>query len=364
MISNKELIEIYNLSIKDFSKNEKSIIWKKMHHDKVFNNENNLINFRKNQILSEGTDDSKNISSTNKFKMIELLEDFDGVFLKKNLPVKNIGNCESTFNFLGFYFDYGIFHHLKWFNEISEIVLKKTKTICEIGGGYGSLARIILNNCSSKYILIDLPETNLLSSFYLKEHFPEKKFYLYKNYLENPSLSNLEDYDIFILPPWCNIDESIKIDFFINARSMQEMDKNIIKKYFNLIQRNVSNNGFFLNINRYYKLVDKEYICMHEYPYDNKWDVIISKPSHRQHHVHFLLTQRKNENFKNNIKNEIKKIKTIHDKKRKKRSWEEKFKISEIKSLTYTISKKILLLLFSEKTLKRIAVILNGMTKS
>ena len=85
MTSNKELLEIYNLSLKDFSKNEKSIIWKRMHNGKVFDNENNLINFRKNQILSEGTDDSQNVPSTNKLKMIELLEYLNYVRLWNHL---------------------------------------------------------------------------------------------------------------------------------------------------------------------------------------------------------------------------------------------------------------------------------------
>ena len=79
---------------------------------------------------------------------------------------------------------------------------------------------------------MDLPEANLLSSFYLKEHFPNKKFYLYNNYLEDPLLKNLDNFDIYILPPWCKFEKSLKIDCFINARSMQEMNMNIIKKYF------------------------------------------------------------------------------------------------------------------------------------
>ena len=163
----------------------------------------------------------------NKLDMMELLELFDLEFLKKNLPTKNVGNCNFSINFLGFYFDYGIIHHLKFFEEISKIIFKKSKVICEIGGGFGSLARIIIDNHETKYILMDLPEANLLSSFYLKEHFPKKKFYLYNNYLEDPLLKNLDNFDIYILPPWCKFEKSLKIDCFINTRSMMEMNKNI-----------------------------------------------------------------------------------------------------------------------------------------
>ena len=37
-----------------------------------------------------------------------------------------------------------------------------------IGGGFGSLARIIINDKKCKYFLIDLPEANLMSNYYLQ----------------------------------------------------------------------------------------------------------------------------------------------------------------------------------------------------
>ena len=360
---NKKLIEIYNLSQKDFPKyqNQKSVIWEDVLNGKNFEDENNLINFRKNRKLSEGVDDAINLQNT--IGIIEKLELFDPEFLKKNLPIKNVGNSNMTKNLIGFYFDYGIIHHLKWFEDISKIIPKNLKVICEIGGGYGSLSRVILNNFESKYIMIDLPEMNLLSAFYLKEHFPNKNFYLYDDYLKDPSSKNIDNFDIFILPPWCVFNKNLKIDFFINARSMMEMNMEIVKKYFDLIHRHVSDEGFFLNINRYEKIVNNKKICIHEYPYDNNWDVIISKQSFLQEHIHFLLTQRKSKNFKNNIKDEIKKIKFIHDNTNAlytKGSFLLKI-IDKSKQKIYIIIKKILLLFF-KKNLKKIAKILYGMS--
>ena len=61
-----------------------------------------------------------------------------------------------------------------------------------------------------------------MSAYYLKEFFPDKNFYLFDDYKKNKYfLSSLEfeKSDIIILPPNCNIDKKIKIDFFINARS-------------------------------------------------------------------------------------------------------------------------------------------------
>ena len=48
--------------------------------------------------------------------------------------------------------------------------------MCEIGGGFGSFSELFIKNHNTKLISIDLPEANLLSSYYLKETFPEKKF--------------------------------------------------------------------------------------------------------------------------------------------------------------------------------------------
>ena len=113
MISNKKLLEIYNLTQKDFFKHQdqKSIHWQKYFNSKKFEDENNLINFRKNQVLSVGLDDAMNLQ--NNLNLMEALNFFDHEFLKKNLPTKNIGNSNFSRNFLGFYFDYGIIHHLK-----------------------------------------------------------------------------------------------------------------------------------------------------------------------------------------------------------------------------------------------------------
>ena len=62
--------------------------------------------------------------------------------------------------------------------SIEKEIFKETKliNICEIGGGYGSFAELFIKNYNSKILLIDLPEANLMTSYYLHKSFPEKKF--------------------------------------------------------------------------------------------------------------------------------------------------------------------------------------------
>ena len=156
-------------------------------------------------------------------------------------------------------------------------------------------------------------------------------------------------------------EKSIKIDFFINTRSMMEMNKEIIKKYFNLIESHISVNGFFLNINRYEKSTVGEKILLHEYPYDNNWDVIISKPSYLQAGIHFLLTQRKFENLARNIGDELNKIKIIYMNFPKKKYLILMSLKSNIIKTIYKIIKIFLLFTLKKKKIKKIAKILNGM---
>ena len=149
-----------------------------------------------------------------------------------------------------------------------------------------------------------------MSTYYLKELYPQKKFYLFDDYKKNEFLSKLDfdEYDIIILPPNCNIDKKIKIDFFINTRSMMEMNFDVIKSYFDFIHQYLIDDGYFLNINRYEKTSVGYPIRISEYPYDTNWKVIISEPSFNQNWIHFLLTQRSFKIDEINILEELNKI--------------------------------------------------------
>ena len=165
----------------------------------------------------------------------------------------------------------------------------------EIGGGYGSLARMILSNNKCKYILIDLPEANILSSYYLDQHFSphgKKIFHFCDLNKDILSIEDIHDFDIIIIPPHVRFHENLKIDLFINSRSMMEMTKSVINEYFELIHNHIHEMGYFLNINRYIKTTVGEKIMISRYPYDENWKIEISEKAFLQDHIHFLLTKR------------------------------------------------------------------------
>lgn len=350
------LIEVYKKTKEDekFFINSQSKHWESHYKgkDKFYNLEN-LINFRKNQVLSHGLDDAMNLQ--NSFNLLEALKYFDNDFLKKNLPKKNVGNCEYSTNFLGYWFDYGIIHHLKWYEKINKYI-QNNFFILEIGGGFGSFARIILNNKNVKYFLIDLPEANLMTNFYLESHFPEKKIFNYSDFKEKKLEEVLNNYDIFILPPKTLENKNIKFDFIINARSFQEMNKKVIKEYFELIHTKIKRDGYFLNINRYSKFIENENIKIEDYPYDNFWNVEISEKGFLQEHLQLILTKRQDD--KGNIVSELLKLKRLN------MEWKSpKYEILQsiknfLKRIIYFTLKTILTFFISKKLLKKMSIVL------
>ena len=355
------LIDVYRKTKEDeklFISNQ-SIHWDNYYKEnKKFYNLDNLINFRKNQILSEGLDDAINLQ--NSFDLLEALKNFDGNFLRKHLPEKNVGNCHYSLNILGYWFDYGMIHSLKWYEEIEKYI-KNDSVILEIGGGFGSLARIIINDKKCKYFLIDLPEANLISNYYLQNYFPEKKIFNYSDYKDKLLEDVIQNFDIFILPPGTLDKQNIKFDFIINSRSFMEMNKKIIKEYFNLIQSKVKSDGYFLNINRYLKSTVGEDIKFDEYPYDNLWNVEISKKSFLQDHMHFLLVQRQiNEG---NIKNELLKLKNSNKKYKSPIFGGLRLIKRYIKRFVWLTVKTILINLIPKKFLKKLGKVIYNISE-
>ena len=151
-------------------------------------------------------------------------------FFTNNKNIKEL-NTPKYGNHHGGYIQNSTFvTHTSFYHEIYGSILanflhdKSNPIIAEIGGGFGSLTRIIMLDQKIKYFIIDLPETIALSTFFLNQNFPEKKILTYNNIKNNKLIvDDIANYDIIMIPPWVNF-ENIKIDLFINTRSMMEMN--------------------------------------------------------------------------------------------------------------------------------------------
>jgi len=264
-----------------------------------------LENFRNNN-LSYGLDDFID-DNYGKILFEKLIKELKENYVLKFFNNKNIGKSKSFFIYKNKIIHYSHLFFVKWISILEKkIDLKKDiNLICEIGGGYGGLIEKILMISRPKVILIDLEITNQLSYYYLTENFPDlviRKFNF--NDTKNFKLSDLHGIDIAILAPDIHIDKDIEIDLFINSRSFSEMEKKTIDSYYKFINTNISDNGYFLNINRYVKRSVGYNISLFRFPYGHYWKAIHSDFAWHQNKIHYLLCQKvsfKNPSFKKTI---------------------------------------------------------------
>lgn len=237
------IIKAFEKSMGEYDLIHKSKHWRSFDVRRHLYTAENLENFRNNQ-LSKGLDDQ--YSEQEQREIFKALADEVGEdFVFANLTENNVGNSHQFFKIGNKFVDGGQNFHIKWLHELDTFVFSQRKInyICEIGGGYGSLAQKIRSRHECKYILIDLPEANLLSSYYLSKHFPNLKFLLCDEIMgKSVSKEQMEGYDFVIIPSWYKI-EGVKIDLFINTRSLMEMNLKVIKKYFAFIHNNIADRG-------------------------------------------------------------------------------------------------------------------------
>src|SRR3989344_9610261 len=210
-----DIIKAFTKSMNEYESIQKSKHWKKFDARKHLYALENLENFRNNK-LSEGLDDRYSPEEQREIYQ-DLVTELGEEYVLSNLTDKNIGNSLNYFKVGNLFVDGGQNFHIKWLHELETFVFSKKKVdyVCEIGGGYGSLAQKIRSKHACRYILVDLPEANLLSSYYLSQHFPDLKFLLCDG-VEDKSISkeDTDGYDFIIIPPWYKIEEDVKIDLF------------------------------------------------------------------------------------------------------------------------------------------------------
>ena len=122
--------------------------------------------------------------------------------------------------------------------------------IVELGGGYGGLTYYLMKKNKRKmtYIIYDLPEVAVLSSYYLSTAFPDKKILLYDDYEHEKH--HLDFYDIIILPNFKLSELPSKyVDLVLNFRSLSEMNKQSIEEYISQITRVSKYCGYFMHEN-------------------------------------------------------------------------------------------------------------------
>ncbi len=171
--------------------------------------------------------------------------------------------------------DFVIYKSAYVFNEINDLIdinSQIKQRIVEIGPGTGCLARIIkVMREKSSICLIDINTSIIYSILNLLNRFPNSK-YILPNEIKTDSNLEMDNYDfIFLTPELINHIPKSYFNMAINTDSFQEMSKNEIKKYFDLLRIILNKENYFYCVNAVEKIMitesKKEYIRFAEYPW-------------------------------------------------------------------------------------------------
>ena len=119
---------------------------------------------------------------------------------------------------------------------------KTVKNVAEIGGGYGRLSylfHLFHQNEGLTITLIDLPPALLVAQWYLRKMFPEARIMGYQKFADFAQVER--EYRAasirFLLPHQLELLPDGEIDLLINVSSLQEMARQQINHYYELIDR-------------------------------------------------------------------------------------------------------------------------------
>jgi putative sugar O-methyltransferase len=154
--------------------------------------------------------------------------------------------------------------------------LESVKVVVDVGGGYGGLARLIkLARPGIRLVLLDLPETNAIQTYFLANAFPGAALLGLSDVVAMLEIDvSTLDFDFLVLPG--QLFERIRplsFEAVINTRSMMEMDLPTVGFYIDQIQRKLAPGGFFYCVNRYEKKTR-----LRDYPFDERWRVAFDAP--------------------------------------------------------------------------------------
>ncbi|MDD5458727.1 MAG: putative sugar O-methyltransferase [Phycisphaerae bacterium] len=129
--------------------------------------------------------------------------------------------------------------------------------ICEIGGGLGGQAYKVISslNKPATYILLDIPEMLIVSSYFLLAALPNKKILLYGENTCNST--EFSQYDVVLLPHFMlNQMQNESVDLFFNSNSLSEMTCDTAQEYIRQIERICRK--YFMHINHNVKFAWRE----------------------------------------------------------------------------------------------------------
>ena len=126
---------------------------------------------------------------------------------------------------------------------------KSVDIIFELGGGHGSLARVLKASLNVKtYIICDIPESLFFSAGFLTINFPNANFAFVDEENYKSVAANVKDYDFIFVPTGLeSVFSETKIDIFINTHSLGEMLNHVIDRWAKFVNNSSIKRVFFVN---------------------------------------------------------------------------------------------------------------------
>ena len=144
--------------------------------------------------------------------------------------------------------------HCHLFNLFKKkIPISKINYVTDIGGGYGSFARMIHKKYKKlKIIIIDLPEQLMLAKYYLSTNFPKSRVSNLKDVYKIKKIDKnfLNKFEIILVPntEFKKIEINFKKNLIINFNSFGEIDHGSFLTY--LKSKILRESKYFFSVNR------------------------------------------------------------------------------------------------------------------
>ena len=169
---------------------------------------------------------------------------------------------------LDIYFNFNHVKHILSYDLIDSYGLFNTKDwICIIGDGHGFFATLIKRMIpDAKIIIINLGRSLLIDAYRFSQVFPYESAMLVRG---EPTDIQMMQHNIFYMEAEnYKLLNGLPISLFINIASMQEMNMNVIQKYFDLMRSSSVEPHFYCCNRVEKKLPDETVIRFFDYPWD------------------------------------------------------------------------------------------------
>lgn len=179
---------------------------------------------------------------------------------------------------------YNLMRHAMFAGRIQRYVdLAPALTIVEIGSGYGSLARLMtILSPRSRVVLVDIPSSLALAYYYLRRSCPSISIAAPHQYTSGRD-AMASDATVVLLPDgWIDAVPSGSVDLVINTTSFQEMQPEVLRRYFEALQR--FSRGYFYCYNRLRTPASYGGVAFADYPFDSNWQPVSQRMSPEGHY--------------------------------------------------------------------------------